>query len=106
MTYYSSSDLGEYSSVKHHREAVLREMQIYDGPLKELQGKVVPQCHSMMRARVSISYPSIGQADGERGRSPSIIDDDGKEEPIYIYAMVLDRLSYSKPPQYRHPVES
>jgi hypothetical protein len=52
-----------------------------------LQGQVVPNCHAMMRAEVRRSEGNPNQ-------------------PVYIYAMVLDRLGREANPRETNPLET
>jgi hypothetical protein len=77
----------EHLTVKDAEAATLREMAMYDGVSKPLQGQVVPNCHAMMRAEVRRS-------------------EDQPDQPVYIYAMVLDRLGREANPRETNPLET
>lgn len=86
---------GEYSTVEEEEEAVVREMRMYENPLKSLQGHVVPNCYFMLRSRVQAVYDNgshelclKGCDDVMEGEEDEMDDDEGG----YVYAMVLQRL--------------
>lgn len=81
------AESGAYETPAEKEGAVRHEMWMYQHALKELQGRTVPKCFAMMRAKVQPVYDEY-HVMHLKPCDPESNDEHG----FFVYAMILQRL--------------